>query len=185
MCVFARGKEVGLVFFFFFFGVAAMFTSTWRSLAPRPLNRVTLLGAMHEVQRGFLGQSSVFQFTLTCLLFEPPKRDQADKKPIATPPSPTAKGGASQFVKEQYTVRCMGDEAYTEALNNTLEAGCIVRVIGRLKTFEVAEGGKKQLFPTILVEQGRWSHVALLHSLRRQRRDWQLQNALTETRNSK
>ncbi|KAF8289229.1 RNA-editing complex protein [Trypanosoma cruzi] len=162
-----------------------MFTSTWRSLAPRPLNRVTLLGAMHDVQRGFLGQSSVFQFTLTCLLFEPPKREQAEKKPIATPPSPTAKGGTSQFVKEQYTVRCMGDEAYTEALNNTLEAGCIVRVIGRLKTFEVTEGGKKQLFPTILVEQGRWSHVALLHSLRRQRRDWQLQNALTETRNSK
>ncbi|ESL05704.1 hypothetical protein TRSC58_04181 [Trypanosoma rangeli SC58] len=155
-----------------------MFVSTLRLLLPRPLNRVTLVGALHDVHTGFLDQTSVYQFTLTCSLLEPQNKvGRAAAKNTVAP--------APQLVKEHYTVRCLGDEAYTEALKSTLEEGSVVRVIGRLKTFEVAEGGKKQLFPTILVEQGRWSVVALLHSPRKQRRDWQLQAALTETLHSK
>ncbi|CBH13075.1 conserved hypothetical protein, conserved [Trypanosoma brucei gambiense DAL972] len=163
-----------------------MFSSTFRRLAIRPLNRVTMVGAMHDIQVGFLDRCSVFQFTLTCTVLDFQKVAEPQPKspgslPSSTRTAPNANGEEVEkhINKEQYTVRCLGSEAYTEALKNYLDDGCIVRVIGRLKTTEVVDAGKKQPFPCIIVEQGRWSTVSLVHSLRKQRRDWQLQNILT------
>ncbi|KEG08821.1 RNA-editing complex protein [Trypanosoma grayi] len=161
-----------------------MFFSTLKRMPIRPLNRVTLLGALHDVQTGFLDQSSVFQFVLTCSFLDLQAATDA-KKPAAVNPSVSVALGVAageqqkqQAAKEQYTVRCLGDEAYTDALRGALEEGCIVQVVGRLKTIETMDGSKKQLFPFIIVEQGRWSNVSLIHSPRKQRRDWQLQSAL-------
>ncbi|KAG8348053.1 hypothetical protein ERJ75_000756000 [Trypanosoma vivax] len=160
-----------------------MFTLTLRRLGLRPLNRVTMVGAVHDVQMGLLEQKSVFQFALTCTVLNCNKnRGQSDGSVgndgifIA---SPTVKDTMAQcFDKEQYTVRCLGSEAYAETLRDVLDEGSIVRVVGRLKTVETADGGKKRLFPCIIVEQGRAGGVTLLHAFRKQRNDWKLQNAL-------
>ncbi|KAH9599902.1 hypothetical protein LSM04_001758 [Trypanosoma melophagium] len=162
-----------------------MFFPTLKCLLIRPLNRVTLVGALHDVHTGFLGQSSVFQFTLTCTLLDlnTPGTTTTTKSSQQLSTVGTGTGtstGGGQLVKEQYTVRCLGNEAYTDALTNLLDDGCIVQVIGRLKTSEVMDGSKRQMFPCVFVEQGRWSSISLLHSIRKQRRDWQLQKALKE-----
>ncbi|ORC86628.1 RNA-editing complex protein [Trypanosoma theileri] len=166
-----------------------MFFPTLKCLLIRPLNRVTLVGALHDVHTGFLGQTSVFQFTLTCTFLDLKTSDSIttsnsttttkSSQLLSTLGTGTSTGG-EQIVKEQYTVRCLGDEAYTDALKNVLDDGSIVQVIGRLKTSEVMDGSKRQMFPCVLVEQGRWSSVSLLYSIRKQRRDWQLQKALEE-----
>nr|CCC91818.1 conserved hypothetical protein [Trypanosoma congolense IL3000] len=159
-----------------------MLFATLKCFAIRPVNRVTLVGAVHDIQTGFLERHSVFQFTLTCSLLDFQKASAVQVKSTAPKTASAVGEDVDKYVsKEQYAVRCLGSESYTDALKGFLEECCIVRVVGRLKTIEASDGGKKQRFPCIIVEQGRWSSVSLLHSSRNQKRDWQLQNLLLST----
>jgi hypothetical protein len=130
-----------------------------------PVNSVTLVGVVHDIQQGYLVNDPVTQFSITTLLANVGD-DAAPEEYRLAPKSQASLSGMAR-AKESYTVRCVGQDA-AAAASAAIHQGCVAEVEGQLVLNSGLDSvsGKQQFFPYVKVKAGRGS-VRMLHGKKR------------------
>jgi hypothetical protein len=119
-----------------------------------PVNAVSLVGVMHDVTTGFIGEEPVTQFTLTTTHIA----TDADAPDLH---APKTVGSAREQQRDHYVIRAMGETAASVAA--VAAEGNVATVSGQLRMNARNDGGKPFFYPFVAVTAKANGVVQVLH----------------------